>query len=196
MCLRSKNFQQFCQLFRHLTTNIYSLAGLGMGEYEMCRMQEEAAEVFDSLLNLHIRDRIVAAFVINRIADDWMIDRGEVYADLVGASCLDIDIEERKLFKSLADLPKRESLPAVRSDGHLRAMPAVARDGPIDRAGILTRVAMHKGDIRLLHFPITKRRRQCFLSLNILCDNDQPRSVFVEPMYDADPFRTGCVSGR
>lgn len=86
---------------------MHAFAGLWMIERKVCRVQEEPPEMLDGLSYLVVCDRIVAAFVIDAVADDRMIYRGKVYANLVRASGLDLNVEEREFLESLANLPER-----------------------------------------------------------------------------------------
>lgn len=46
-----------------------------MGEDEAFSMEKETVEFLDGLLDLDVRDRVVAAFVVGGVADDGVIDR-------------------------------------------------------------------------------------------------------------------------
>ena len=54
-----------------------------------------------------VGDGFVAAFVVGFVADDGVIDRCEVDADLVRAAGLDLDVEQREFFEPLSHLPQR-----------------------------------------------------------------------------------------
>ena len=71
------------------------------------RHGEKPTEALDRSFYIRIRDRVVTAFVVCRIADYRMIDRCEMNSDLMCATGLDIDIDEREFFKPLANFPDR-----------------------------------------------------------------------------------------
>lgn len=119
-------------------------------------MEKEASEVLDGLSDLVICDRIVAAFVVGRIADDGVVDRCEMHTDLMGAAGFDLNIKKGEFLVPLTDLPDGESVPAIRGNGHFRPMPAVASDRAIYRSGIFSRTAVHKSYVGFLHVAIAE----------------------------------------
>src|SRR5687768_10552115 len=121
-----------------------------MRERQFLGMKKESIHYSNGVLNVDVRDRVIAALVVGCIAHDRMIDGRKMYADLMRAAGLDLDVEQREFSKALAHLPLRERLTAIRGDGHLRPVPPVACERPVDRSRVLARGAVYEGDIRFV----------------------------------------------
>ena len=67
-----------------------------MRKSELFGMEEMSSEFRHTASYRNIRDRIVTALFIDSSAHDWMIYRGEMHADLMRASRLDLNNEERE----------------------------------------------------------------------------------------------------
>src|SRR2546430_1423058 len=107
-----------------------------MLEREASRVQELTAEAE------------VAANAVRRVAGDGQVDRGQVDADLVCATGLETNAEERVLRQQLLDLEVRDRL--LRRLGIERAahgVAPVAADRGIDRAAPRARAAADQGEV-------------------------------------------------
>ena len=167
-----------------------------MGEGEAFGVEEEAAELFDGAFDLGVGDSVVAAFIISGVADDGVIDRGEVDSDLVRPAGLDVDVEQCEFLEPLTHFPDRQCVSAICGDGHLRPVPAVAGDGPIDGAFAFPRAAVDESDVGFFYCAVAELFGEGIVSLVVLGNEDESGCVFVEPVDDADAVRTACVSGR
>ncbi len=75
---------------------------------------------------------------------------------------------------------------AVGGDGHFCAVPAVAGDGAVDRAGIFTRAAVDERDVGFENLAVAELFGKGFVGLLVFGDDDQAGGVFVEAVNDAD----------
>ena len=157
-----------------------------MGEGEALGVEEEAVHAVDGAFYLRVVDGVVAAFVVRGVADDGVIDRGEVDADLVRAAGFDVDVEEREFIEPLPNFPKAEGVAAVGGDSHLGAVPPVAGDRAVDGPFVLTRTAVDECDVGLLNGALAELVGEGFVSLFVFGDEDEAGGVFVEPVDDAD----------
>ena len=109
-----------------------------MGERQFFGVQKKPAKRIDGIADIGIGDGVVAALVVDLVADDRVIDIAHVDADLVRAAGFDLDVEQREFFKSLSHFPEREGTAAVGGDLHPQAVVLVAADRRLDLAGILS----------------------------------------------------------
>ena len=118
-----------------------------MRERKLFSVKKKATKAFDSFFDLVVRDRVVAAFVVESVADDRVIYRREVHTDLMRAASFDLDIEQRELFVTRTHFPERKCVAAVCGDRHFGPVPTVASDRPVDRPRIFTNVSMHERNV-------------------------------------------------
>lgn len=166
-----------------------------MCERKFFGVEEKAAHGLDGVFYVGVGDRVVAAFVIDLVANDRVVYVGHVDADLVGPAGLYLDIEQGEFCETLADLPDRYRAAAVGGDLHPQAVVLVAADRGLDRAGVFFRGPVNERDIRFVNRSLAKLLRQGLMDLIGFGDDDQARGVFVEAMDDAYPVRTACVTG-
>lgn len=100
-------FQQCVEFGREFAIERYSFAGVWVGEGEALGVEEKAVELIDGAFDLDVSDGVVAAFVVGGVADDGVIDRCEVDADLVCAAGPDVDIEKSEFLEPFSYLPDR-----------------------------------------------------------------------------------------
>ena len=153
---------------REFAIEIDAFAGLWVREGESLGVEEEAVEFFDGAFDLGVGDGIVAAFVVGGVADDWVIDRREVDADLVRAAGLDIDIEEREFLEPLTHLPQAERVTAVGGYRHLGPMPSVACDRAVDGSFVFPRTAVDECDVGFFYCAVAELFGEGFVSLVVL----------------------------
>ncbi len=89
---------------------------------------------------------------VERVADDGMMQRGEVHADLVGAAGVQLDFEERGRIDAGEGAPVRAGFAGFAEDeaaagGHAGAPVGVASDGEVDGAVVLFQEAFHQGEV-------------------------------------------------
>jgi len=148
--------QKLLELIGYSLDEFQSFTQRGMLERELFGVKEKAVEFLDRLFYFLICDGVVAAFVVGPVADDRVIDRSEMDADLMCSSGLYFNIDEGELFEPLSNLPHRQRMSPVGRNGHLRTMPAVARDRAVDRSQVLAGAAMNKSDVRLKNLARSK----------------------------------------
>ena len=118
-----------------------------------------------------------------------------MHADLVRAAGFDLDIEQSEFLETLPYLPQAESLAAVGGDRHLGAVPAVAGDRAVDRAGVVTRAAVDECNVGFEDLAVAELVGEGFVGLFVLSDDDEAGGVFVETMDDADAVRAPALVG-
>ena len=81
-------------------------------------VQEKPAERADCISHINVGDGVVAALVVDLVADDRMVDIGHVDAYLVGAAGFDLDVEQCEFVESLSNGPKCQGAAAMGCDLH------------------------------------------------------------------------------
>ena len=71
----------------------------------MLSVEEKSPHGFDCVADVNVGDGVVAAFVVDLVTDDRIIDITHVDADLVRAAGFDLDIEQCKFAVSLPHFP-------------------------------------------------------------------------------------------
>src|SRR5690349_2958565 len=97
-----KSLKELCKLRRDRLEQFDPGPGLRVSERKLLCMQKESVEFLDRFFYFAIGDRLVTSLVVGRVTDDRMIDRRKMDADLMRASGLDLDIEERKFLEPLS----------------------------------------------------------------------------------------------
>src|SRR5258708_1124763 len=103
-----------------------------MAKAELCGVQELATEFAKRGTDFRILDCLVASATINLIAHNRMFQPGQVDADLVRASCLDLDIYQREAIIRMAHEIERQSRAATTNHGPASAVARIASDRLID----------------------------------------------------------------
>jgi len=75
---------------------------------------------------------------VDRVAQDRVAEVGHVHANLMRAARFEPAPHMRVAGITGDDLPVRYRAASTRNDGHALAVAAVARDGRVDRAAVLT----------------------------------------------------------
>src|SRR5215216_5765158 len=120
-----------------------------MVEAEAFGVQELAAQSTDARAQGGVWERLVAAAAVGLVADDRVLDPGEVDAYLVRAAGLDLHVQQREAREALPHAPERERRPPAPHDGHARAVARVARQGLLYLPPLLFRHAVDERDVRL-----------------------------------------------
>ena len=122
------------------------------------------------------------------IAADRMADRLEVDADLVGAAGLELHAQERGLGKLPLDLEVRDRGARLVGGRRVqRAVAPVAADGRVDRPGARVGPADDERQVLAPHAALAHRLLERAVDGVRLRDDEQPRSVLVQPVDDARP---------
>ena len=131
-------------------------------------MEEKAVQALDGLPDRNIGDGFIAARIVGFVTDDWMIDVGQMHADLMRAAGFDLDLNERKFFKPLFYLPQTERVPAVRPDRHFRPVVFFAGDRRVDGAAVRFDLAVNERQIPFINRPVVKLFAQGLVRLFVL----------------------------
>lgn len=137
-----------------------------------------------------------ARAAIDLVADNGMVDVGEVYADLMGASGFDSHAQERGRAEGLhyfiageGFFPARVAFGVAEGEGgHFFAVAIAASDPRVDGAGCGARGAPGEGDIFLLRRAIFELVREGVECAVILGDDHDAARVAVESVDDAGPL--------
>ena len=104
---------------------------------EALGVEEDAVHAFDRAFRVGVVDGVVAAFVVGGVADDGVIDRGEVDADLVRPAGLEPDVDQARGGERLDHLVVRDRRPAAADDGEAPVVLRVPVDRGVDGAAVL-----------------------------------------------------------
>src|SRR5450755_2596775 len=118
-----------------------------------------------------------------------MPDRRHVHANLVSASSLDANVDERELavgrIDALAHFVMGDGgTPSATAGGHANAADGIAADLGIDGAAWALGPAMHQRDVALFHFAPRKLLPQVAMGDVVAGDENQPAGFLVETMHD------------
>src|SRR4051794_15638605 len=105
-----------------------------MCERQAFGVEEKTAEIRYRIPDVDISDGIIAAFVVDRVADDGVINVCQMDADLMCAAGFDIQVKQAGSFEPLLYRPKAKSVTASLRDAHFYAVMFVTCDGSIDFA--------------------------------------------------------------
>src|SRR5215216_4890358 len=150
-----------------------------MVEAEAFGVQELAAQSTDARAQGGVWERLVAAAAVGLVADDRVLDPGEVDAYLVRAAGLDLHVEQREAREALPHAPEREGRAAAAHDGHARPVARVARERLFDPPPLLARHAVGERDVRLEDRARAELLRQTLVRPRGLRDGDNARRVAV-----------------
>src|SRR5690606_28676969 len=145
--LIQKQFQKFCQFLGNLANEFKPFAGFRMIERKLFGMKKNAAKALDGIAYLDVRYRFVASFVICFVADDRMVHRGKMYANLVRSAGFYFNVQQREFFETAADFPEGYCGSAVCRDGHFRTVPPVAAVRPVDGSDVVACAAVYECDV-------------------------------------------------
>jgi hypothetical protein len=113
-----------------------------------------------------------------------------VHADLVGATRLELDLEQRRVRERLERLVVRDGVLAVRRDREPPARPGMPADRRVDRAGGRIGVALHDRVVDLADLAIVELPLEFGVRALGLRDHHEPTRAHVEAVHDA-----GALSG-
>src|SRR6266849_6988283 len=148
-------------------------------------MKKLTPQLCNPRANYRIDYRLVAPSAISFVADDRMFQPGQMHANLMRASCLQLDVKQCKPFKSPPNFVNRERGTSAAHHGHARAIARVARDRLIDFAAFLFNQTMDERDIRLENFAISKLIGEMFVRVFGFRHNEQTRRSLVQAMHNS-----------
>src|SRR5919201_536033 len=122
---------------------------------------------------------------VGRIARDRVANRGEVDAELVGASGQQQRLDERPVAEALADREASLRRAAAGTDGHALAMAWVAPDRRIDQPFVLADVAADEQQVVLLSCAALHLTLEVGRGGRGAPDHYQPRGIAVQAVDDA-----------
>src|ERR1700723_1543602 len=113
-----------------------------------------------------------------------MVERGEVDANLVGAAGVKLDFEERRGTDTGEGAPVGAGFAGAGEDhaaacGHSNAALGIARDGEVDDAGGVVKMALDEGDVGFLYFAIAEGFAEPSVGEIVFGDEDDAGGLFV-----------------
>ncbi len=173
--------------------NVDRLTAEGMSEGEACGVQELALEPEDPRRSGSCDPGVPARWTsVLRITHDRVTDGLQVNADLVRASGVQVQTQEREVTEGALDLEVSAGLARVRAvHGHAGADARVASDGRLDRAGAGGRATVHEREVLAHDVPLRERLLQATMGLVRACDDEQTGGVAIEAMDDAGALGIG-----
>src|SRR6267154_3367737 len=149
--------EEFAEVLRKRSLQIDPHASTRLRETELCGVQEIAAQGSQRVLaDLELRRRTV-----ERVANNWMSQRGEMHANLVRASGVKLDFGECCVVDVRDGAPVGARFAGVAqhdtaAGGHARAISGVAGYGQLDTAAGFLEMAFEERQVGLLHFALPK----------------------------------------
>jgi len=142
---------------------------------------------------------------IQRIANDGVLERGEVHSNLMRAARVELDLDESRAVNPGEGFPVGEG-PAGIGDSsaapgfavyrHARAINRVAPDGEVDAASFFGKDPLHQSDVSLLDSTAAEGFAEFGVSRVILGDQDDAGSFLVQAMNDAGTKRIAALRER
>src|SRR5450432_3828749 len=105
---------------------------------------------------LHFADAQVGGGSVEGVADDGVLERGKMDANLMGAAGVELHLEQRggveaekraPVGAGFARIGDFYAVPGFLFGGHAHTADGVAADGELDAAVILFEVALYEGDV-------------------------------------------------
>src|SRR6266403_626254 len=149
--------EEFPEVLRKRSLQIDPRASTRLRETELRGVQEIAAQGSQrALANLELRRRTV-----ERVAHNWMSQRGEMHANLVRAAGVKLNFGEGCVVDACDGAPIGARFAGIAqhdaaAGGHPRAISGVARYGELDMAAVFLEMAFEERQVGLLHFALPK----------------------------------------
>jgi len=161
-------------------------AGTRLGETEFRGVEEIAAERRQS----NLADVQAGCCAVEGVAYDRMMESGEVHADLVRATSVELNFHEGGGADASQGLPVGAGFAGVGehhtpAGGHANAALWIAADGEIDAAAVFPQQALDEGDVRFLDGAPAEGFSELGMRCVIFCDEDYAGGIFVEAMNDS-----------
>jgi hypothetical protein len=148
-----------------------ALAGGGVGECELPRMEHVALEI--------------SATAVGGISGDGMPEVFQMHANLVGASGFWLALHQGFAFAGLEHAVVGEGIAASFHDGHLLAVDGVAADGGLDGAVWHAGRAIDEGEVGFFHIAGGELVGELAMGGFGFCNDEAAGGFFVQPMHDA-----------
>src|SRR5690625_3903070 len=133
---------------------------------------------------------------IERVTDQRVLQSRHVHADLMGATSLQDDAQQRRAAQLLDRLVVGDRVLAVLDDGELVVMVRGAPDRRLDRAGPLIRPSLADRVIDLLHGASTESVLERGVGTLRASDHHQTAGAHVQTLDDALPLRIAAGADR
>ena len=115
-----------------------------------------------------------------------MADRGQVHADLMRATRLELEVQQARARQRLGQLEVRHGRPlGAAADRHAAHVVAIAPDRRVDRAAARGRAAAHERDVLALDLPRAHLLPERRVGLVAAGEHEQAGGVAVEPVDHA-----------
>src|SRR6267154_4053246 len=189
--------EEFAEVLRKRSLQIDPHASTRLRETELRGVQEIAAQGSQrALADLELRRRTV-----ERVANNWMSQRGEMHANLVRASGVKLNFGEGCVVDAREGAPIGARFAGVAQHdaaacGHARAISRVACYGQVDTAAGFLEMTLDEREVRLLYFALAKRFAKLRVRGIVFRHQDDARSAFVQAMYDAGAKRVAALRER
>ena len=131
---------------------------------------------------------------VDRVAQYWVLDVGQMDADLVRAPGSQRDLEQGVAAGNAQPDELRDRLPAAGHHHHPLPVLDVAADGRLDPRRRIGHLTHHDRPVATRHHPLLQLAGKRAMRLVIARDHDQPGGVAVEPVDD--PRTLGAADRR
>ena len=125
---------------------------------------------------------------VARIVHDGMANRRHVHPDLMGASRVELQSQQRhgvRLVNAGQDFVTGSSGPSIGAYRHHGRRTCRTSDRRVDDAALFGNVPLDHAQVRALHQPFSQLGAQVQEPLGRLCDHQHARRALVEPMHDS-----------
>src|SRR5882762_5089573 len=178
--------EEFAEVLRKWSLQIDPRAGTRLRETELRGVQEIAAQGSQrALADLELR-----RCTVERVANNWMSQRGEMHANLVRASGVKLNFGEGCIVDARDGAPIGARFAGVAqhdaaASAHPRAISGVARYGQLDTAAGFLEMAFEERQVGLLHLALPKGFAKFRVRGIVFRYQNDTRRAFVETMHDA-----------
>src|SRR5437764_1339310 len=119
-----------------------------MAETELFGVKELPPQRGDGGAQLRVWDRLIASAAVHLIADNWMLEPRKVDSDLMRATRLDLNVEQREPFVAAAHAIERERGSPAAHHGHARPVARVARERMLNPPLLRAHPSMRERHVR------------------------------------------------
>ena len=176
----TQHVERMLQVGRIRAGDLDAPAVRGMRERQRPRMQPLALEP------KFFRERWVCA--VGQVACAWVVQRGEVHSDLVGATGFQFDVEQAGRLVRLQRVVVRDAVATVLGHRELPVVPTVPADRRVDGATRRIRVALHQCVITLFDGALFERPLEHGVGAFGERHHHDTRGADVQAVHDALPL--------
>ena len=127
---------------------------------------------------------------IKGVTDHRMLDRTQVYPDLMRSARLNRELEQREAAKGFYHFVQSMRLASMGgSRGHPQAVNAIASDGALDFSGRLLNAAVYQRQIPFGDRTRLKLAREICVAEVVPGDDEQSRSLLIQAVHDSRMIR-------